>query len=331
MMSSRFVIVLMIAVTCAMPATASQQAPGTRIVEHGGYSDCIELFNDSTRVVLCPAVGGRILEYSLNGKTCLYLDPKQNGWLWNGKGAIDPSGGRFDIGPEMTIPRHPNLWLGKWQGQIAGQRAARLTSREDDATGVQLIHEFTLDKSSSKLLCKQTITNISDRTQYWCHWSRTLALGGGVCVIPLTEPSRFPNKYVMYGPGSCIDYRPNDPNIQVRDGFCQIVGAPKNPKLGMDSHAGWLCYLTTNDLMFIKRFPTYPDRVYSEVAALTISIWYYKDLMCELEPIGPMEEIAPGKSASFTETWWLVPFELPAQRTNLDLTRLADAVNKCAR
>jgi hypothetical protein len=324
----------MIIVTWVMVApspSAPLRADGARVVEHSGYSDCIELFNDSTRVVLCPAAGGRILEYSLNGKNSLYLDPKQNGWLWNGKGAIDPSGGRFDIGPEMTIPRHPKLWLGRWQGQITGPRAARLVSSDDDATGVQLIRDFTLDKSSSKLVCKQNFRNISNQTQYWCHWSRTLALGGGVCVIPLTEPSRFPNKYVMYGPASSIDYRPSDPNIQVRDGFLKIVGAPKNPKLGLDSHAGWLCYLTTNDLMFVKRFPTYPDRVYSEVAGLTISIWYYKDLMCELEPIGPMEEIAPGKSASFSETWWLVPFELPAQRTNLDLTRLADAVNKYAR
>ena len=324
----------MIVLTWAMAAPSSiaaQQARGARIIEHSGYSDCIELFNDSTRIVLCPAVGGRILEYSLNGKNSLYLDPKQTGWLWTGQAPIDPSGGRFDIGPEMTIPRHPKLWLGRWQGQITGPRAARLISEEDDATGVRLIRDFELDKSSSKLVCKQNVRNISNQTRYWCHWSRTLALGGGVCVIPLTEPSRFPNKYVMYGPGSCINFRPSDPNIRVRDGFLEIIGTPANPKLGMDSYAGWLCYLTTNDLMFVKRFPTYPDRVYSEVAGLTISIWYYKDIMCELEPIGPMEKIAPGKSASFTETWWLVPFEFPAQGTNVDLDRLAKVVETHAR
>ena len=42
------------------------------------------------------------------------------------------------------------------------------------------------------------------------------------------------------------------------------------PKLGMDSYAGWFCYLMKNDLMFVKRYPTYPDRVYNEVAGLTI-------------------------------------------------------------
>ena len=36
----------------------------------------------------------------------------------------------------------------------------------------------------------------------------------------------------------------------------------------MDTYAGWFAYLMKKDLMFVKRFPTYPDRVYNEVAGL---------------------------------------------------------------
>jgi len=56
-------------------------------------------------------------------------------------------------------------------------------------------------------------------------------------------------------------------------------------------------------LMFVKRLPVYPDRVYADMAGLTISIWCYKNEMCELEPIGPRETLASGASASFTEQW----------------------------
>ena len=309
---------------------AAPQVEGSRFLEHSGYADCIELSNDSTRVVLCSAAGGRVLEYSLDGRNSLYLDPKQNGWTWKGKGGIDPSGGRFDIGPEKIIPKHPKLWLGAWQGEITGPRTARLVSAEDAATGVQLIRDFRLDASSSKLLCTQTIRNVSDETKYWCHWSRTLALGGGICLIPLSEPSRFPTKYIMYGPGSTIDIAPKDPNIRVRDGFLEILGTPQHPKLGMDSHAGWFCYLTPNDLLFVKRYPTYPNRAYNEVAALTISIWYYRDIMCELEPIGPKEIIEPGGSESFTETWWLLPYAFPDEAGDVDTERISDIVQKRA-
>jgi hypothetical protein len=309
----------------------SQQFAGASLIEHSGYADCIKLENQTTTVVICPACGGRILEYSLNGRNSLYLDPKQNGWLYEpNKPAIDPSGGRFDIGPEMTIPRHPDLWLGRWTVQITGPRSARLVSAKDKATGVQLIREFTLDKFSSQLTCRQIIKNVSSETILWCHWSRTLAAGGGICLIPLTPDSRFPNNYVMYGQGPVIDYRPEDPNIVVRDDFLQILGTPKYPKLGMDSCAGWLCYLTKNDLMFIKRFPTYPDRLYNEIAAITISIWYYKDIMCELEPIGPAKKIPPGKSASFSEKWWLLPYKFPRDR-KVDTAEITEIVDTHAR
>jgi hypothetical protein len=74
-----------------------------------------------------------------------------------------------------------------------------------------------------------------------------------------------------------------------------------------------------NDLMFIKRFPTWPHRAYGEIAALTISIWYFEDRMCELEPIGPLERIEPGQTASFTETWWLLRYPFPKRRNDVDL------------
>lgn len=335
--NTRGLALCLIVLTTALPdfctrAAAQQKIAGTALIEHSGYSDCIKLENETTTVVLGPHCGGRILEYSLKGRNALYLDPKQNGWVYlPGKRTIDPSAGRFDIGPEMTIPRHPHLWFGKWEGEITGQRSARLVSAKDEATGVQLVREFVLDKSSSHLTCTQIIKNISDETKFWCHWSRTLARGGGICIIPLTPNSRFPNNYVMYGPGPVINYRPEDPNIRIRDGFLEIIGTPKFPKLGMDSYAGWLCYLTRNDLMFIKRFPTYPDRVYNEIAAITISIWYYKDIMCELEPIGPMERIPPGKSASFTEDWWLIPYKFPAGDGKVDLNEVTQIVNTQAR
>jgi hypothetical protein len=127
-----------------------------------------------------------------------------------------------------------------------------------------------------------------------------------------------------------MNYRPVDANIRVRDNFLEIVGTPQQPKLGLDAYAGWLCYLMKNDLMFVKRFPTYPARVYNEMAALTISIWYYKDMMCELEPIGPAEAIAPGESASFTEDWRLIPYKFPETGREVNLTEVARLAQEMA-
>lgn len=325
-----FAALLAVAMFSGRGSVAAEDGAG--FTQYFGYPKCIQLKNDRARVILCAEGGGRILEYSWEGKNALYVDLGQKGWSYErDKPAVNPCGGRFDIGPEMTTVWHPELWLGKWKGEILGPRSARLTSVKDPATGTQLIREFTLDPSSSKLCCKQIIQNASERTISWCHWSRTLAVGGGICIIPLTPNSRFPRSYIRYGPGPVMDYQPDDPNVRVRKGFLEVIGVPKEPKLGFDSQAGWLCYLMKNDLMFVKRFPTYPDRVYNEMASLTLAIWYFKDLMCELEPIGPMERLAPGQSAAFTETWWLIPYKYPGDANEVKTEEISRIVERQGR
>jgi len=289
-----------------------------------GYDGCIVMENGAgVRVVLSPLAGGRLLEYSLNGENAIYLNPEQKGWRHApGIPSVDPCGGRCDIGPERTIAPHPDLWLGDWAGEIVGDGKARLTSVRDRVTGVRLVREFTLAADSSKLTFTQRMTNESDRAIACCHWSRTLAVGGGIVLIPLTPDSRFPKDYIMYGPGPVMNYKPEDPKIRVREGFLEVLGTPENPKLGMDAAAGCFSYLTRSNMLFTKRYPVYPDRVYSEMAGLTISIWYFKNEMCELEPIGPRERLAPGASAAFTEEWTLEPWRFPADGQTVDLDAL---------
>ena len=299
----------------------------TELIDYFGYTGCISLENATTRVVLCPQAGGRVLEYALNGANALYLNEQQRGWRYQPNAeTVDPCGGRFDVGPERTITRHPDLWLGDWTGEIVGEGKARLTSSRDAATGLRLVREFTLAADSSRVTCEQRVTNESDKPITCCHWSRTLAVGGGICLIPLTRDSRFPQDYIMYGPGPVMNFQPDDPNIRRRDGFLEILGTPANPKLGMDSTAGWFAYLTRNNLMFVKRFPVDSDRVYAEMASLTISIWYFKNEMCELEPIGPREILSSGESFSYTENWELLPYDFPADAKAVDLESIRQLV-----
>ena len=312
------------------PADGKEAMEGTGHIDYYGYEDNIYLENDHTRVIL-NVHGGRVLEYAYKGTNAIYLAPGEEGWTaaqeepWAG-----PTGGRLDIGPENVIPAHPTLWLGEWSGEIVGPRMARLTSQPDTATGTQLIREFSLDAQTSRLFCKQIIKNVSDQTTEWCHWSRTFAPGNGIVLIPLSPNSRFPDSYIMYGPDAAMNFHPGDPNIRQRDGFLEVLNTPLRPKLGMDSTAGWFAYLMENDLMFVKRYATFPDQVYNEMAGLTISIWYYKDQMCELEPIGPRQRLAPGQWAEFTEEWWLIPQDFPQDR-QVDLKAVEELVQTTTR
>ncbi len=289
---------------------------------YAGYNDCVVLKNKETRVVLDPHCGGRVLEYSFNGRNSIYLDPAQDGWMYDPmkRQEIDPMGGRFDIGPERMIPVHPTLWLGAWKSEIIGPREVRMISRNDPATGTQLIRDFRLDEKTSRLICTQTMKNLLKDTMTWCYWGRTTAVGGGIVVMPLNPRSRFQKGYAVYESDYTINFLPMaDPNVEVKDGFCVIRGPPAQPKFGFDSEDGWFAYLMPNNLMFVKNFTVYPDRIYNEMAAITTSLFYWKNQFCELEPIGPKEKISPGGSVSFTEEWRLLPYKFPLNRVELDL------------
>lgn len=283
-------------------------AEGAEVVEFHGYRDCISLKNGTTEAILCPAAGGRILSYAIAGKNVLYLPPGDEGWRWDGTaGAKAPmNAGRCDIGPEHIVAKRPMLWQGAWHGEILGDRKAVLRSQVDESVGVRLERTFELAADSSQLTFTQTIINTATQPLETCHWSRTFVNGGGTCIVPISRPNRFPQFYVRYDPpGRNINFDPEDPKVKLVDDCLLIDDHPLNPKLGFDSHRGWLAYTSKQNLLFVKKFKTYPDRAYIEVAGLTISVWYPEKDMVELEPIGPRERIEPGKSASFTEVWYL--------------------------
>jgi CubicO group peptidase (beta-lactamase class C family) len=317
----------------ALTAYRGTEYPTAKFFEYHGYKQAVELKRGNVRAVLCPEVGGRPLEFSIDGKNSLRLDEQEGQPRAAGRPPT-VSAGRFDIGPEMTTPAHPKLFAGPWTAEITSEYSVRLVSQKDDNTGVQLIRDFELKAATSGrgvLDCKQTIVNVSREVKEYCHWGRSFAIGGGICLIPLEGKSRFPSKYALYEDGGLINVKATDDNIRERDGFLEILGPPRKPKLGFDSYAGWLAYVMPGDLLFVKRFATYPDRVYNEAAGLTISVWYPQGNRVELEPIGPRERLEPGQAASFTEEWHLQPFAFPASGEKVDLVKLRAAVESQAK
>ena len=306
---------------------AAKWPAGVRTVNLLNYRNCVELFNESTRVVLGHQVGGRVLSYRFNDREALYLSPEEADWKSAKRKLV--TAGRFDIGPEYLVPKRDVLWSGEWEFQISKPRFVRLVSQPDTATGTQLIREFTLAETGSHLSCRQIIMNITKQTRHWCHWSRTFAKHGGVAIVPLSEQARHPLRYVMYEGRGLINARPSDPNITHVGDYLLVKDVPKFPKLGFDSMTGWFAYQMKHDLMFVKKYQTYPDRSYNEVAGLTISIWYPKSEKVdavELEPIGPMNVIKPGQSAEFTEHWWLMERDYQKDFSERELNQLSRQV-----
>jgi hypothetical protein len=288
---------------------------GISRVDVGSYKNCFEVGNGTVRVVLGHHRGGRILVYERDEKNVLYL-ADESGWAPDAKGkARHLTAGRFDVGPEQLQVRGEDLWQGAWIATATGDREVTMISKVDSKSGLHVTRKFTLAESTSQLSIVQTVVNKSDKPVRQCFWSRTFAVHGGIAIVPCdSKKSLMPNLYCMCPNGKTINFRPEDPAIRRVDDFLLVEGPPQFAKLGMDSVNGWVAYQTQQDQLFVKRFPVADQANYGELAGYNLSIWYPKESFlstCEVEPIGPMKELAPNESDSFTVQWWLLENEFP--------------------
>ena len=339
------------------------------MVSYYGYDDCIELLNEHARVLITPHGGCRVLLYQrTGGPNAIHLDePRAErdglwesgddaggedaaGWTWTEDKAstgdpFGPTGGRFDVGPEfqasgpdMRQGNHRALFFGSWSQTTGSPLRVELTSAVCASTGLQLVRAFELEEAGADLTITQTMRNAGDAASLRVnHWGRTFVPGGGIAFVPLPADnySRFPNKYVLYdfAPPETILFQPNDPNIAVRAGMVEIAAHDRraHEKIGFDSDAGWLGYLSKDGQLLVKRFAVHPERPYGEMAGLTCCVFYYRDRLVELEPIGPLENLAPGEEASFVEHWSLLPFPFPQGANEIvDLEAVKSAVDSLA-
>jgi hypothetical protein len=86
-------------------------------------------------------------------------------------------------------------------------------------------------------------------------------------------------------------------------------------KLGIAHREGWIGYLL-GEFLFMKRFDWRDGKPYPDggVNFETFS----NEQMLELESLGPLVELAPGRSVAHTETWTLHR-GLPVCQTEADM------------
>ncbi len=296
---------------------AQQPYLGVSKVKVFDYEGCIELKNETTRVVLGHHRGGRVLKYELNGRDALYL-ADESGWKAHLAGLKSQlTAGRFDLGPEHLQVRGNTIWQDAWTVAPTGDRQATMTSQVDPASGLQVTRTFRLAGESSRLTVTQTVFNRGKQRVRQCYWSRTFANHGGTAIIPCApSKTRLPKMYYLAPNLKSINIYPEEEAVRREGDFLIVDRPPSTPKMGFDAVKGWVAYQTRDDLLFVKRFEVSETRNYGEPTGINLSIWYPPKAMipcCEVEPIGPMQDLAPGEQASYSVDWWLLNSAWPGE------------------
>jgi hypothetical protein len=131
-------------------------------------------------------------------------------------------------------------------------------------------------------------------------WALTMLGLGGVVVFPQPPAveSLLPNRSLVLWPYT----RLHDPRLELDDDLILLHAEPAQPpaKLGYLNTHGWAGYLF-KDVFLRKRFAVYPDRPHADRGCNVET--YCNHQMVELETLGPLARLEPGRSVVHTETW----------------------------
>jgi hypothetical protein len=261
-------------------------------VDYKGWK-CVTLENKTTTVFVAPELGGRIIQYRVDGKD----------WLWINEalaGQVKPLPEKLDIdlwqnyGGDKLWPA-PQGWSGKdhWPGpgdrvmdapyqyEVLSREGKEVKlkligSSEGGYAGVQYERTLTLADGSNKLTMEITMKNVSGRDVSWGIWENAQLdfsahgrnKGGpdwnqdAFFAIPMNPNSRWPEKYhVMFGEASSFNWQPDYKKGLMIVRYMNFVG-----KMTMDVSAGWAAMVDpAKGQTFVERFPahdagkTYPD------------------------------------------------------------------------
>ncbi len=134
-------------------------------------------------------------------------------------------------------------------------------------------------------------------------WAITMMRLGGVEILPQwvgnTDASGLlPNRTFVLWPYTRI----NDPRLHLEDDFITLRADPSLPpfKLGYFNPHGWIAYWL-DGVLFVKRYDPHPGATFPDGGCNTET--YCNDQFVELETLGPLGRLEPGKSFVYTETW----------------------------
>jgi hypothetical protein len=281
-------------------------------VEYQGYKNNLRISNGDVELIATLDVGPRIMSYRLkDGKNVFKEFTEQLGKSgeadWVGRG-----GHRLWVGPEdLTRTYEPDNGPVQYKETDDG---VVLTQAGDSKYGIKKEMIVRLAPSGSRVTVLHRLTNTGDKETELAPWSLSMMAAGGIEIIPL--PPKRPHPGAPSNAKSPEDFAANQklvlwPYFDFKDprwhfGHSYITlkhDAQRGPtKIGVAHQLGWVAYLNGGTL-FVKRFDWHKGKHYPD-GGVNLETFSNQDMQ-EIETLGPMVHLGPGKSVEHTERWEL--------------------------
>lgn len=308
---------LFLMLTFAALSTAYAKVTVERTV-YRGWADSYRLTAGDYSLVVVPEIGGRIMEYSLEGRNILWENQSEFGQTYPVTKEWHNFGGyKTWVSPEEYWGWPPDFMLDCGKANIEvlqnpkGLPVLQVIGAPSLKAGLFFSKEITLTESG-EVIVKQRMHNISSKAVQYGIWDVTQAKTPCFVAFPVNPKSKFPD-----GLHYKIAESRNSTQFSFRDGYCITTYKGEPGDIASDSDGPWIiCF--NGDLAFVKLFgpmergAEYPDGGCScEVFTSDPKLGYV-----EMEVLGPMVKLPPGGQTELEGRWKIIKLSQPV--TNED-------------
>ncbi len=317
-------VVLTSVYSCALKSNNTSKAKSVQIgqINYNGWSNAIELKNDSVRLVVVPEVG-RILHYGyIHQDNLLYVNHELEGiQLREGKAYVENDkktapnigGDRLLVNSEPYYEQVTGLWnlsdywinASPYTFEILSNGVV-LESPVSRLQGVKVKRVIKLAPSGSKVTIEQSVHKIAKAEKASVDsipltlWSLTKIRPPKSSFLPLDPNSIFREGYMVPDWKDAENLAAN--NVIVENNLLKLMPIEQgSQKVGADA-TGWVAGLI-DDVLMIERFPVVPNANYPD-GGTSATLFSNKDFT-ELECLSPEKVLSIGDSLCHTITWEL--------------------------
>ena len=272
-------------------------------VPYHGWKHNTRLSNEEVELIITQDVGPRILRFGFIGEENIFGEIQAQSGGSNEKEWMIRGGHRLWIAPEEK-PKSYELDNSPVDIEET-ENGIKTIQPVGPLTGVQKSMQISLADQANEVIVLHRLTNMNKTPVELAPWALTVMGLQGMAIIPL--PGKIPHTdRLTHNQGwSLWGYTDlSDPRWTIGSKYLFFRQDPERGpnKLGIAHSEGWAAYLR-NSTLFIKRFKRIDNAVYPD-GGVNFETFSNQEIL-EMESIGPLVTLAPGKSAVHQEIWSL--------------------------
>ena len=272
-------------------------------ISYGGWKNCYRLANRAIELVVTGDVGPRVIRLATKGGTNLFKEFKEQMGKTGGDEWRIYGGHRLWHAPEAKPrsyqPDNEPVDVRETKNGLV------LTQQVESTTGILKQIAIAIDPTQPHVRVTHRLTNRNLWAVSFAPWALSVMAPGGMAIIPLpkkiahTARLTHVQEWSLWG---YTDFADGRWTLGARYLFFRQNRKLGPNKLGIAHREGWVAY-QLDGVLFVKRFArqdgaTYPD------GGVNFETFSNQDFL-EMESLGPLIDLAPGKTVKHEETWSL--------------------------